>query len=449
MRFKTTLILLAICAAAALFYFVVERPRHEREVERAAREGRFADVSPGDVYRVTITRPDVTIAVEREEDHWKLLSPVVDRADDAAVNTLLETACGARAEEEFDADESPLSEFGLDAPSAVVRLTAKNGEDLLDLRIGEFSLTKSHCYATARGGGRVFLLPAGVRRYALRPLFDYRYKRIFDVPVADVFRLEIATKTRSMVWATDKTGEWFTVQSGDTIHGDTTSLENVVRKLRGLRANDMPFGVPDATDAYFGTRARAISVRFKPDSAEITLAFSDPRGPGCYVESSGSNRVALVDTTILDVFAKTITDLRDRRLLRHDLDAVVRMTLETPRLTITLVRTGAKWTFANPEFGDADEEAVRRLVLRIEDVKFDAVLDENLPEKNGHGFEKPVLRLTLFGPGDRAIDELAVGEPAPDGISRYVWSRSTGVLAIIDSASVSELEEDFGDPGAP
>jgi hypothetical protein len=449
MRFKTSLILLGICAAAALFFFVVERPRHEREAERAAREGRITDVSPGDVYRVTITRPDITIAVEREEDHWKLVSPVVDRADDAAVNTLLETACGARAEEEFNAGGAPLSEFGLVAPSAAVRLTAQNGEELFDLRVGEFSLTKSHCYATTRGGDKVFLLPAGVRRYALRPLFDYRYKRIFDVPVADVFRLEIAAKTQSMVWNTDKTGTWFTVQSGDTIRGDSTSVESVIRTLRGLRAKNIPFGVPGYTGAYFGKRVGAISVRFKPDSTEITLAFSDPHGQGCYVESSESNRVALVDTTMLDVFAKTITDLRDRRLLRHGLDAVVRMTLETPRRTTTLVRSGAKWSFANPEFGDADEEAVRRLVARIDGVKFDAVLDEDMPEKNGHGFEKPALRLTLYGPQDRAIDELTIGDPASDGLSRYVWSRSAGVLALIKSAYVSRLEEDFGDPGAP
>ena len=71
MRFKTTLVFLGIFAAAALFFLVIERPRDERELERTARAGRFADISPGDVNRLTITRPDVTIAAERENDRWK------------------------------------------------------------------------------------------------------------------------------------------------------------------------------------------------------------------------------------------------------------------------------------------------------------------------------------------------------------------------------------------
>ena len=82
MRFKTTLILLGILAAAALFFLTLERPRHNRSLERAAREGRLAELEPLDVNRVTITRPDVTIDAERDGDRWRLLSPVEDRADD-------------------------------------------------------------------------------------------------------------------------------------------------------------------------------------------------------------------------------------------------------------------------------------------------------------------------------------------------------------------------------
>jgi len=449
MRFKTTLVFLGIFAAAALFFLVIERPRDERELERTARAGRFADISPGDVNRLTITRPDVTIAAERENDRWKLVSPVTDRADETAVNILLETVCEARAEKEFDTGDSPLSEFGLDSPSAAVRLAGKDGEDLVDVRIGEFSLTKTHCYAAIPGGEKVLLLPADVRRYALRPLFDYRYKRIFDVPVSDVRRLEIASKTRSMIWGTDKTGKWSTVQNGDTILGDTASLESIVHKLRGLRANDIPFGVPDTIDSYLAAEAGAISVGTRPDSAEVTLTFSAPHGQGCWVGSSANSRVALVDTTILGVFAETIGTVRDRRILRCDFGGVEKITLEIPPLTVTLIRAGSKWTFANPEFRKLDDEPSRRLLSRIGAVKFDAVIDENLRERAGYGFERPVLRLTLFGPGDRVIDEVAVGKPAPDGSSRYVWSRSTGALATIDPVSLSEIERSFGVPKAP
>jgi hypothetical protein len=328
-------------------------------------------------------------------------------------------------------------------------LRRESGEDILDLRIGELSLTKSHCYAALPARDRVFLLPAGVRRYALRPLFEFRYKRIFDEPVSGVHRLEIASESRSMVWNTDKNGQWITVENGDTIAGDAASLESVVRTLRGLRAKDIPFGVPAPAGGYLATRAGTISVGFEPDSTDVSFSFGNPLAQGCYVESSATGRIALVDTPILNVFLETIGTLRDRRFFRSGLDAVVKMTLETPRFTVTLLEADAKWTFENPQFGSLDAEAARGLFSQIQSLKFDTVLHETYRDAGAYGFERPALRLTLFGARGRSLDELVVGDSAPDGFSRYAWSRSTGALATIDAVTLSAFEKSFGVPTAP
>ncbi len=449
MRPRTTLIVVGLALGAALFFFLVEEPRYARKTQRAASEQRLTPTRAEDVYAVSILRPDIAITAAREGEHWKVMSPVVDVADDPAFNTLVLTTCRAVVERRFDVEESRLPEYGLAPPLATMRFEAKDGEGLLEVRIGDLNPSGSHCYALAGGASDVLLLPSGVRRYALRSLFEFRDKRIIDVEVSDVARIEIASRGRATSWTALETGKWFNVQKGDTTRGDKTAVESVVRELRGLRARDILAGEPSVTEARFLDRSGTIRLSTRRDSAGVTLTFGAPRGDSCYVETSGRLRVASVDTTILAVFRKTADDFRDRRILTYAKDSIAKIVWETPAQTITILKTDDAWSYANPGFGQIGERAIHRLFSTLETLEFTTALDEDFAEMTGHGFDTPLLRLTLFDAGDRVIDETAVGSLAPDGSSRYVSSRSTGILAGIAPASVSRLENDLADLRGP
>jgi hypothetical protein len=449
MRPTNTLLLVALAVAVALFFFLVEQPRHARENERGETERQLTSARAEDVGAVTIARSDLTIKAVRKGEHWQLTSPVVDSADDPALNVLVLTTCHAVVERRFDVEESDLPEYGLAPPSATVRLEASDGKGLLEIRIGDLNPSESNCYAVAGNPHEVLLLPSGVRRYAVRSLFEFRNKRITDIEVSAVTRIELDSPAREMTWRLGGAREWFSVQRGDTVPGDMKSIQNVVRELRGLRARDIPFGDTPETGRLFAEPAGTIRLWTQGDSAAVSLAFSKARGDSCYVEPTGIHRVALVDTTILAVFRRTADDFRDKRILKYPKDSLAKIVWESPAQTLTILKTGDSWNYANPGFGEIDKEAMVRLLSAMETLEFARVLEENFAETTGHGFETPFFRLTLFDRGDRVIDQITVGSPTPDGSSRYVSSRSTRVLASITSASISKVQSDFGSLGGP
>ena len=448
MRFKTTLILLAVGVAAALFFFVVEKPRKTGRDEKTAREGRLTAVLPDEVETVTIQRPDLTIAARRDGERWAIVSPVEDAADDAAFNTLLRSVCDAAVERRLALGETSLAEYGLEPPSAVVYLGAKDGRSLLELRVGEHNVTKSHCYAAVGPARSVILVSAGIRRYALRTLFEYRNKRIVNAAVEDVRGVEIASLGESMAWRLDGRDGWFTVENGDTIPGDSAAVEAVVRELRGLRAMDIPIDGAEKREEYLSPAAGSVALGLAPGSRTIRIRFGGRRDDRCYVESSAGGRVSQVDAAVLGLFDKTVNDLRDRRLLRYDDRGFAKLTLETLKNTVTILASGTGWTYANPGFGDIDEETAARLLARIKELKFERVIDGKIPPAGEHGFTKPFFRLVLLGDGDVVIDELTVGGPAPGEGLRYVTSRSAPFLAVIGTAPLSEIESHFVERGA-
>ncbi|UCG52071.1 MAG: DUF4340 domain-containing protein [Candidatus Latescibacterota bacterium] len=273
-------------------------------------------------------------------------------------------------------------------------------------------------------------------------VFDYRNKKVIELSVGDVSRLNIVSNGRSVVWTRDDTGRWITSLLGDTIRGDKTSVENIIRELRGLRAKDIPLG--EATgERYFPKIAGTISLGMEPDQPEIMLTFSDEDSEGCYVKKSGSERIALIEPTVLHVFDKTYDDLRDRRLLDFEPETAARITLETTGATLSIIKTDADWSFSNPEFGSIDVGTAEALLTRIEGLRFSRAIEEQLRDPKGYGFAKPAYRVVIYDSDNRKIDELIAGHPLPSFEQSYVTSLSTGMLAGIETRLLSDLLDDF------
>lgn len=440
MRSKATLMIATLGILAALFFFLVEQPRHTRETALLETGARVTSARAEDVRSVSIRRPDVTIKGVREGDRWRITSPVNDNADASAFNMLVFTACGATIERRFDAQDSELPEYGLADPSAEIRFEGADGAKLLELRVGDLNPSKSHCYALAADRREVILLPSGVRRYALRPLFEFRDKRIVDVEVVDVHRVEIGLPSASTTWTAGEHGRWFTVIGGDTVPGNKTELENVVRRLRGLRARDILFDQA-AGDASVEAPAGTIRLTTRGDTVAITLTFTRPRGDACYVSDSRSGRTALVDTTMIPIFGRTFDSFRDKRILLFDHGVLAKIAWHTPGITRTIVKKNGAWDYANPAFGKIQEDTARRLISTLDGIEFAAVIEARAPAASGYGFEAPALRLTLLDSDDRVIDEAVFGSLLPDGVSRYAWSRSTRSLMTIAPTTATRLDD--------
>jgi hypothetical protein len=448
MKFRTTLALLALGLAAALFFFLVERPRQAKLDDEAANEATLTGVEPGEVEAITIERTDLTITALRDGQRWRLAAPVRDSADDAAFNTLVRSICGASVDRRIETNGEGLSEFGLAPPTAVVRLAGNDGGLLLELRIGGHNVTKSHCYAALGSSGTVLLVPAGVRRYAVRPLFEYRDRRIVELDLEEVVGVGISSPAHSMTWRFDRPRRsWFTVERGDTIPGDSTAVQAVVRELRGLRAIDIPYGAAAKKDDYLSPASGSVVLERTPRSDPLTLRFGAARDGACYVERSNDSRISLVDAAVLEILARTVNDLRYRRLLRYTEANLSGISLETSERAVTLVRSGTRWTYTNPGFGDIGEETAGKLLALVRDLRCDTVIAEKIPQEKDYGFSKPVLRVVLLDAAGGVIDELRAGGPAPGDGMRYVTSRSAPYLASMARTQLSELGAFSGGPG--
>ena len=129
MRLKTNVVISVLFIALLGFvYFYEIKGGEERRVE-AERERQLLDFSDHEVQKLTIDRGDTLLVLERQDDTWRLTSPVQTGADAEAVERYLRTLGETEVEGDpvrdstaVAADPTILAEYGLEEPRLRVHI---------------------------------------------------------------------------------------------------------------------------------------------------------------------------------------------------------------------------------------------------------------------------------------------------------------------------------------
>lgn len=429
MRPRRLILFLCLALALGAYYVFVETPRQQRGEAERARRAALADMEPPQVSRVIISRPDTDIEFTVVGTHWEMVSPLADVANQSAVERLVAAVAGARIERKLPPGNDA-ADYGLLPPQARVSFLDAAGDTLFRAAIGGNTIDNSFSYATTTGDS-LLLIPTAVRRYALAAVEDFRNPIVVTFDLSRIHAYEVVSGRKRVRWQRAD-GRWFTVSGGDTIRGDTKSVEGLLRRLRGLRAR--AFLPADAVD-FEG--APHVDI-FKDDgSAPRRLSVTAVDG-GVFSHLEGESRAVEIDSTALVVFTTPLVDLRDRRVLVVDPARVERLTVTTKDTTATIVRAGDGWGSPNPATGTFDSRRVEQFWNHLRALRYaDIERVERAPGADVLG-SPPTFELAVYAPGDTIID--AVWScPASDAQTLLTTSRSSQVLGTVEARHVEIL----------
>ena len=443
-RSRNTLILIAIAVLLAAYFLLVERPRHREERERARSATDLADFTPGEAAYVEIDRPDVTLVFVKRDARWWLTSPLEDRAEDGSVMRLLAVLETGEIARDLGR-QTDLSPYGLSEPAASITVVAA-GDTVVALDVGKLNVEKTHTYARRRGpptGGSVILIPTAVRRYSLGEPSGYRHQRVVEFDLASVTSFAVRWPSHSLVCRrTPEADEWEISSNGRAFRGSKRRVEEILRRLRGLRvrqfvpASEVPVVKP--FDPLTGSVVVALD-----DGSEREVTVGRRLEGLVYVGVGAGGRVVLTDTTVVAIFESAPIVLRDRRLLHFERGNITKVTVESDSVRVTLVRPGREWGYPNPSMGRIDQRKVGRALTAISGLEYTVVLDENPDARRSYGLSNPDLRLTIFGADGAPLDWLDCKRRGSPPAVYIVTSRSAGVIAELEGDALDAVVDQF------
>jgi hypothetical protein len=245
---------------------------------------------------------------------------------------------------------------------------------------------------------------------------------------ADVEAIAVTSSDGTPVRAERRDDRWEIVEPlvfpGDDFAFD--SMAAALAQITGETAIEDPQEAP-----VYGLDADEREVRFSASGEEHALRVGDktPVGSNSYVSVVGGDGVYTVPTYRVNSFAKAFDDLREKRVLDFDREAVSRIDASWPDGRVVLERGDAGWKVVQPVTGPADVETVEDLLSDLSFLRASGFADDPPPDEET-GLDRPAFAVRLSGSASGEDGEawevaLAIGSRADESSRLARGARTT------------------------
>lgn len=265
-------------------------------------------------------------------------------------------------------------------------------------------------------------------------------KRIFqDVRAEDIGSITLRTEDGQEARLERADGAWRLVEPLE-FPADTMSVDGIASALASLAAEATleDESVPLAEYGLDGPP----KVRFRAGERELALRVGDkaPVGSNTYVATAEDRPVRVVPSYSLTQLDQKLDDLRDKRPLRFDREAVVELRVRWPDGGVRLVRDDQDpelWRMVEPVEALADGRNVGKALSDLEFLRSSG-FDDAPSEEVGARLERPELSVEIRTRADGKEDSVrfalgAAGEdgerPARGNVSDAVYRMPAGSLS--------------------
>ncbi len=245
----------------------------------------------------------------------------------------------------------------------------------------------------------VFVWLYQVRGGEERAAAEAESKRLFaGVEAEAVTAIELATNDGYEARVERSDGVWSLVKPL-VFPGDETTLSGMASTLAQL-TSETALEDPQGLEVYgLGEGAREVRFEVGDQLHSVRFGKKTPIDYNTYVTVDGAEKVYTVGSHRSSAFDRPLLDLRERRVLRFDRNAVEQVSARWPGGAVTLEKSGDAWRLTSPLEGPADQRTVDDLLADLSFLRADGFIDEPGADEED-GFVEPAFRATIrLAPG--------------------------------------------------
>jgi len=212
--------------------------------------------------------------------------------------------------------------------------------------------------------------------------------KILDLKQANISKIDIKKKGNDPVeLAKDGSGVWQIV-SPKQYRADQNTVSSLASALASLSSERL-LDANASNPAQYGLADAGYEVDvFEKDGSAHRLLIGDeaPAGSSSYAALGGDPRVFMLGSYNKTSLAKSLNDLRDKRLLVFEQDKLSRVELTAKKQGIEFGRNKEQWQIVKPKPFRADDSKVEELIRKLADAKMDLSTSDDDQKKAAAAF---------------------------------------------------------------
>jgi Domain of unknown function (DUF4340) len=398
------------------------------------------------VSQVDLALPGDVISLESAEaGKWRIAKPRALPADTDLMTEFLEKLDQARVKEFVDDAPKSLGSYGLDRPATVTLWVGKDKERAArTLLFGREDKDKKGVYVMRAGESGVMLVPEELWVAVPKTVGVLRDKVVLAYQYDKVNRVELEGSRGSVVLEKDGTG--WKITAPETLKADTGAVNNMLWKIRDLRAVGFLAEEAAAIPRYLARPE--LTVKLWEEGAKeprvlLLAATRETRGgqPAAAAAVAGQGPVMLVEGKALAEIGRTPADLRDKILLpAFEMNDVKRARLVAAGKPLVVERKGEKdWQMVEPSRGATKERKVDDFLLGLKILRWTEIASPRGDDAARFGLDKPEMEVSLLKGDGAEIIGLLVGKT--EGPVTYVKLKSGPAVYAIDTKQAADIRK--------
>ncbi|MGH7251425.1 MAG: DUF4340 domain-containing protein [Nitrospiraceae bacterium] len=279
-------------------------------------------------------------------------------------------------------------------------------------------------------------------------LIEAETQKILPFEERDVTGLTLRSEAGEVVLASGDNRTWKIAAPLPT-EADSREVESL---LRALALGTVTRVVEEQATALapFGLEKPSVvlTVAAGPRRETLSLGDSGPISSTLYAMRASDRKILLTDLAPKDFLNKTVTTFRKKDVLRLDQSQAERLRLTYPPTEILLSRTKEtigkdnKWKIRFPIEAEADQTAVRVLLLKLEDLTALGFIDPG-PEHATltKRLSKPEVKVTVYTSGGEQTVKLF--QPDPASGEAYAVTTPDSPIYRINPIAIKDLTKEL------
>ena len=437
MRWKTTLIVIALLAIVATWHFLVDTRRQGRIQEEETLSKRLLPYGTGEVDSVTFFNPDGDIIKwKRTGGRWLITSPAIAEGDPSAIDYMMDQMIPGSRKSEFDAGGN-FADYGLASPFATIIFHNGSRGRIDTLGIGDGTPVGEQCYIRLGSSSNVIVAWAFTRNLVRKNLYHLRDKQFLHVAADSITGLSIGGGPSSVSFE-KRWGAW--LLKGTRTGADKGLIEPYITSIAGAIIRE--FASESAGDAgFFGIVSRGMRIALLAGNDTVAIEFGREENGFVYAVRSGLDKVVSIERKYLQIFDWLPEELMVFNLASFVPGEIARIAWETPGSSVTFTAKDGAWSVdGDPDARIAGKE-IEYLLMILRGLSFRTARGERGPgpagELAGDGSGSKVVRIVLSDSSGTVVDDITVTRLA-DG-TEYGESYAAGSSGVMKKDSVAEL----------
>lgn len=256
-------------------------------------------------------------------------------------------------------------------------------------------------------------------------------KKAFQVEQKDISEISLIYPDRTIA-ATKKGEKQWQITSPAGVEADSDEWDQLASSLTQVDRNDTV--AQNAQDlAPFGLKEPPVKVSAKlKDGKTIDVLFGseNPRKTFNYAKLGNSGDVFLTGSNWAKTFTKTVSDLRNKKVLEFELDDIDNVKIDQGSNQLEAQKSGSDWQMKKPADTKADGNEFTTYISAIRFARAQSFPEPPVDAKTA-GLEPPAIKITMHDSKAKTDRVLLIGKTA-DTDKYYARDASRDGIFIID-----------------